>query len=109
MERKSLLTTQFCVVFKILICLPTSNFFNNFIDKATKLTLLSCFYVVGDFSSWPRAMACMCSSDLARTFVLNGKMVDCPRKSIAEETYELNIGSEKSAVVNASVALHSRV
>ena len=29
MERKALLTTQFCVVFKILICLPTSNLFNN--------------------------------------------------------------------------------
>ena len=29
MERKALLKTQFCVVFKILICLPTSNLFNN--------------------------------------------------------------------------------
>ena len=41
MERKALLKTQFCVVFKILICLPTSNLFNNLKGKYTTSTLCS--------------------------------------------------------------------
>ena len=47
-SEKLLLTTQFCVVFKILICLPTSNLFKNMIQARCGPTKVP-------VQGWPRA------------------------------------------------------
>ena len=86
MERKALLKTQFCVVFTILICLPTSHLFNFFF---LFLSIFEALWLL--FSGWGSPVGSFLISETSTFTIDNG---DEARQGRRNPDVLLQIGKE---------------